>query len=142
MLIHHWHNILSMPRKDLDWHKQDIKDELIEWQEAKGFVASWSELSDVAYTYTRAKWDGFSLPPPLKPFLLFLGYWYMIPKYTLRWFFYYSIGKQLNSPIKVTEVRNPLKAHKLDHIANKYDLDPETFRQAVAQKSKRWFFLK
>lgn len=34
-LIHEWHSYLGMPKYSLDWHKNDIKDELEELKEAK-----------------------------------------------------------------------------------------------------------
>jgi hypothetical protein len=49
-----------MPKYDEEWHRQDMADELTEYEEASGFIDTWSELSDVAYTYTRAKRNGDS----------------------------------------------------------------------------------
>lgn len=47
--------MLNMPKYDEDWHKKDMADELAEYEEASGFIDTWSELSDVAYTYTSGK---------------------------------------------------------------------------------------
>src|SRR3989344_5053399 len=57
-LIESWHSLLNMPKHDLAWHTEDIADEFEEFKEARGFIDKWSELSDVAYTYTRAQWSG------------------------------------------------------------------------------------
>lgn len=53
-IINKWHSVLDMPKKDYYWHQADVLEELREFKEAKGLINKWSELSDVAYTYTRA----------------------------------------------------------------------------------------
>ena len=127
-LIHRWHSMLNMPKYDEAWHKQDLEDELAEYQEAKGFIDTWSELSDVSYTYTRAKWSGHTtFNFPLSRWRLYLGIIYMIPKYTLRWRFFRKLGQQFNKTLHISEVRNPKKIQKLKTIAEKYQLDPIEF---------------
>lgn len=54
-IINKWHSILDMPKKDYHWHQTDVQEELKELEEAEGLVNKWSELSDVAYTSTRAR---------------------------------------------------------------------------------------
>jgi len=142
-MINKWHSILDMPKNDLDWHKADISDELEELNEAKGLINKWSELSDVAYTYTRAHWSGHtSIKYPLSKINFYVGLLYMFPKYTLRWKFYRVLGKKIDKNIKITEVRNPKKIEKLKVIAQKYNIDGEKFTQEAKKLMKRWIFLK
>jgi len=132
-----------MPKYDLDWHENDIKDELEELKEAKGLIHKWSEVSDVVYTYTRANWSGHNkLVFPLKKTHFYIGLIYMIPKYTLRWKFFRKIGKSFDKNLKINEVRNPKKIEKLERIANKYNLDVDLFKDKVQKLSKKWVFLK
>lgn len=142
MLIKYWHSILDEPRESFEWHQNDIDDELKELTEAKGFIHWWSELSDVAYTYTRARWSGHNLKRPINFWLFSFGLVYMFPKYTLRWTFYYSIGKKFDKNLKITEVRNPKKTEKLEVIAKRYNIDPKEFKKEAEKRMKYWIFLK
>lgn len=134
--------MLNMPKYDEEWHKQDMEDELAEYKEANGFVATWSELSDVSYTYTRAKWSGHkTVPFPLTRILLYVGILYMIPKYTLRWRFFRDLGHQFDKNLNISEVRNPKKVTKLRVIAEKYNLDPDEFTNQATSLMKHRIFL-
>lgn len=117
-------------------------DELEELRGASGFLNVWSELSDVSYTYTRATWSGHKLDRPTSRYLLFVGYFYMFPKYTLRWLLFYSVGKKLNKNIKVTEVRNPKRIEKIENIAQKYQFDSMVFKAEIEKRLKYWPLLK
>ena len=142
-LINKWHSILDMPKRDLAWHKEDISDELQEFREAKGLINKWSELSDVVYTYTRARWSGHrTIEYPLGKIGFYIGLIYMFPKYTLRWRFFRVLGKKIDSNIKITEVRNPKKIEKLEKMARKYNLNPEQFKTEATKLMKKWIFLK
>ncbi len=135
--------MLQMPKYDEVWHRQDMADELLEYQEAEGFLDTWSELSDVAYTYTRAKWSGHTtIDFPLSRTKLYVGILYMLPKYTLRWKFFRDLGHKLNKDINISEVRNPKKTHKLHTIAEKYNLDPEQFTTEAKRLMKRRILLR
>ena len=142
-LIKKWHDTLNMPKHDEAWHKQDMADEIAEYLEATGPIDTWSELSDIAYTYSRAKWSGhdtFELPlPKIK---LFIGYIYMVPKYTLRWKFFRDLGHTFDKHLHISEVRNPKKTEKLKVIAEKYGLDPEEFTKKAQHLMKYRIFLK
>jgi len=132
-----------MPKYDLEWHKNDIKDELFELGEAKGIISKWSEISDVVYTYTRARWSGHKeLDFPLKKYHFYIGLVYMFPKYTLRWKFFNKLGKKFDKKLNITEVRNPKKVQKLEDIADRYNLDKDEFKKEVKRLSKKWIFLK
>lgn len=140
-LINRWHTKLNMPKYDEEWHKEDMADELAEYQEAVFFVDIWSELSDVVYTHTRAKWSGHTnINFPLSSWQFYLGVIYMIPKYSLRWRFFRKLGHQFDKNLNITEVRNPRKIEKLKNIAEKYNLPPEAF-QIRAEKMLRNNFL-
>jgi hypothetical protein len=129
-LINRWHNMLNLPKYDETWHKKDMADELTEYEEAEGLINTWSELSDVAYTHTRARWSGHTnIDFPLSRTRLIIGLLYMIPKYTLRWRFFRDLGHQFDKNLNIAEVRNPKKIEKLKVIAEKYNLDPELFTQ-------------
>ena len=142
-LIHRWHTILNMHKYDEAWHKQDMEDELAEYHEAVGIIDIWSELSDVAYTYTRAKWSGYeNINFPLSKWRLYIGIIYMVPKYTLRWRFFRKIGHQFDKNLHISEVRNPKKVTKLVSIAERYHLDPDLFQARAEEMLKRSFLLK
>ncbi len=142
-LIHRWHTKLDMPKYDEAWHRHDLADELAEYHEAEGIIDTWSELSDVAYTYTRAKWSGHTtINFPLARWKMYLGIIYMIPKYSLRWRFFRKLGYQFNKNLHISEVRNPKKIEKLRVIAEKYNLDPETFTKNATELMSRYFFLR
>ena len=135
--------MLDMPKKDFEWHQQDVLDELQEFNEAKGLINKWSELSDVVYTYTRAHWSGHkTIEYPFGKISFYVGLLYMFPKYTLRWKFYKVLGKKIDKNVKITEVRNPKKIEKLEHIAKKYNLDPAIFKYEAEKLMKKWIFLK
>jgi hypothetical protein len=132
-----------MPRHDLAWHENDIAEELEELHEARGIINRWSEYSDISYTYTRALWSGHKkISLPINYFLYLVGLAYMFPKYTLRWKFFHKLGKKLGAKNKVTEVRNPLKTHKLKEIAANYDLNADEFVSEANRLMKKSFFLK
>ena len=136
-IINKWHTILDMPKRDLEWHKQDVLDELAELKEAKGLINRWSELSDVVYTYTHE-----DIEFPLKKQYFYIGLFYMFPKYTLRWKFYRVLGKKFDNSLKISEVRNPMKIEKLEKIAKKYNLDSLKFIDEAKKLMRRWVFLK
>lgn len=142
-IINKWHSILDMPKKDFDWHKKDVAEELREFNEAKGLINKWSELSDVVYTSTRAHWSGHqNIEYPLGKVSFYVGLLYMFPKYTLRYKFYRVLEKKLGSPRKITEVRNPKKIEKLEKIADRYNIDRQKFITEAEKLMKKWIFLK
>jgi len=142
-LINRWHSVLDMPKHDLTWHERDILDELAEFGESKGLIHRWSELSDVVYTYTRAKWSGFNeVKFPFKKRYFYVGLLYMIPKYSLRWKFFRILGKKFDKNLKIAAVRNPNKNQKLVAIATRYKIDPEQFKTEAEKLKKKWIFFK
>ncbi len=133
-----WHSLLDMKKYDEAWHKQDVADELEEYKQEVALIKKWSELSDVVYTYTRAKWSGHKISFPFNKWQYYLGEIYMIPKYTSRWLFYRLVGLRMGSPVKIHEVRNPHKVDKLNIIAQRNNLDPDQFLKICERQLKYW----
>lgn len=129
-----------MKKESLEWHKNDISDELKELREESGILSRWSEYSDVAYTYTRARWTGYKIVRPISFAHFVIGLIYMFPKYTLRWLFFRRAGKKLG--VKIHEVRNPKKTQKLEDMAIRYGVDSREFTQVCNQQLKYWPLLK
>jgi hypothetical protein len=141
--LYHWHTMLAMPIHDAAWHQQDLEDELAEYHEATGLIDTWSELSDVAYTCTRAHWSGHTnIPFPLSRIQYVLGILYMLPKYSLRWRFFRRLGHHFDDSLHISEVRNPRKVAKLHTLAEKYHLDPIAFQIEAEHMLKHTFLLK
>jgi len=138
-----WHSALNMPKHDEQWHHDDMADELAEYYEAEGLLGTWSELSDVAYTYTRVRWSGHStITFPFSRLKFLTGVVYMIPKYSLRWYFFRTLGKRVNFNLLISEVRNPRKLEKLAAIAAKYQIDPTLFKTEAEKMLRYWILLK
>jgi hypothetical protein len=140
-MIDKWHTMLGMTKYDKSWHENDLSDELKEYYEETRFFRKWSELSDVVYTYTRAKWSGYKLNFPFNNFMFYLGVVYMIPKYTARWLFFRSAGKKVGAKKPLHEVRNPKKTHKLHQIAERNNLDKEKFQRVCENQLRYWILL-
>lgn len=141
MLTHFWHNLLAMPKYSEQWHRDDIADELEEYHEAKGVIPTWSEISDVVYTHTRAKWTGFKhIAFPLPWYHYPIGLLYMYPKYTFRWLFFRKVGKKFDTYI--SEVRNPKKVEKLHVLAERYGVEKEKFVEECKRVLRYWPLLK
>lgn len=139
MIFKVWHNLLGMEKHDRAWHEADIADELAEYEKAQGFIERWSELADIVYTYTRARWSGHArLASSLSSLQFFFGSLYMFPKYTLRWLFFRRAGRKSGAREIVREVRNPAKTEKLNGIASMYGIDEATFRD-VCERQQRWW---
>lgn len=140
MIVQKWHAYLDMPKKDRDWHRQDMADELEEYRTAASLINKWSEASDVVYTYSRGRWSGHDMVFPLGKMPYVLGTVYMYPKYTLRFWFFRKAGKRLGTD-EVHEVRNPRKTAKLHHIARKYNLDEVAFQKMCEKQLRHWLLL-
>jgi len=130
-----------MPKYDLEWHINDLADEMAEYHEEQKLLKKWSELSDVVYTCTRGKWSGHEVEFPLKNWQYGVGTIYMFPKYSLRYAFFRRAGKKAGSAKKLREVRNPKKVHKLHLIAEKHNLSKEEFQQICEKQLKYWVLL-
>lgn len=138
IILNRWHTWVDQPKHDKHWHRNDIADEMAELTEATGWLHRWSELSDVVYTVTRARWSGYNLDFPLKRRCYIIGLFYMYPKYSLRVLFYRCAGKKAGAKQKVNSVRNPKKRQKLIKIANQNQLDPELFVVICDKQRHHW----
>jgi hypothetical protein len=127
-----------MPKNDKQWHIDDMADEFAELQEAQGFIATWSEISDVAYTYSRGKWSGHTVELPISKPKYYVGLMYMYPKYTSRYIFFKRAGKKAGATKQLKEVRNPQKTHKLHTIATNYNIDQAAFQNVCEKQLKYW----
>lgn len=142
-LLDRWHTLLNMPKYDEAWHRQDLADEMAEYHEATGIIDTWSELSDVAYTYTRARWSAHhGIAWPLSRLQFVIGLIYMFPKYTLRWRFFRRLGRRIDPTLCINEVRNPRKIEKLHTIAEKYHIEPAAFKQEAQRMLRVHWLLK
>ena len=139
MIIKWWHSLLKMPRFDLQWHLQDLADEVKEYEEASGFLNLWSELSDVVYTCTRGQWSGHRIKFPYSISKFILGSIYMFPKYTIRWLFFRRAAKRIDPKSDMRAVRNPRKVHKCHQMAEEFGLDPVKFEKECSKMLKYWW---
>jgi hypothetical protein len=134
-----WHSWLAMPGFDQAWHERDLADELAEYHEETKLLKKWSELSDVVYTCTRARWSGHALAFPLRRWQFWVGLPYMYGKYTGRFLFYRHAGKKAGANKVIRCVRNPQKLHKLDNILAEQDITVDKAR-LLAQCKKQLRF--
>ncbi|KAL3463279.1 hypothetical protein BJX64DRAFT_287533 [Aspergillus heterothallicus] len=149
-----WHRVLHLPRQpSLAWHRARIREELAERRHARNFLQRLSEMSDVLFSTSRARHDGFEIHPRLfvsvfacpsrflrSTFGLGLAYAYMLTKFTLRWGFYRTAAYFAGSPkpFEVREVVNPRKKGKLDEVAERHQIDKERFRRICARLKWVW----
>lgn len=137
-MINLWHSLLRMVKYGKAWHKQDLADELAEYNEETNLFMKWSELSDVVYTCTRARWSGHNIKFPLSKVKFWVGVLYMIPKYTGRWLFFNRAGRKCGTKKPIHEVRNPKKVHKLHIIAERYKIDKKQFQKTCEKQLRYW----
>lgn len=139
-MINKWHDYLGMVKHDKKWHENDLKDELLEYEEESSLFKKWSELSDVVYTCTRGRWSGHNLKFPFSIWQFYLGASYMFPKYTFRWWFFKAAGRKLGAN-EVHEVRNPKKIAKLHQIAERNNINKIKFQNVCEKQLKYWILL-
>jgi len=138
-----WHSLLGLPVYERAWHAARVHEEMEELRAARGFFNVWSEMSDVVYDFTRARWGGYrDIKWPLLWRNFFVGLLYMFPKYTLRYLFFYTVGKRLHAQRKMTEVQNPRKDEKLRRIAVRYNLKEDDFVAECHKLARFWPLLK
>ncbi|CAZ84861.1 unnamed protein product [Tuber melanosporum] len=141
-LLRRWHRMLGLSRQSPpSWYRDRLREELQERRTAKTSLRKFSETSDVIFSISRARYDGFPVRtlPPFVASRDALLYTYMLAKYTLRWKFYRTAAILCNAPCdKVREVINPRKDHKLDEVASRYQIDPVEFRRVGRQLRRVW----
>jgi hypothetical protein len=139
-MLNHWHSWLGMPGFDRAWHESDLADELAEYHEETKLLKKCSELSDVVYTCTRARWTGHPLEFPLKAWQFYPGVCYMLPKYTSRFLFYRRAGRKAGADKTIRCVRNPQKLYKLDDILAEQKITVDKSRLlAICKKQLRYW---
>ncbi len=132
-----------MPKFDKAWHEADIADELQEYKEEARLLKRWSEVSDIAYTYTRANWSGHHLALPIARSHYLLGLLYMFPKYSGRFLFFRRAGRKAGASKDIRCVRNPKKLHKLNSLVEEQqmDVDLRLLKQICRKQMKYWLLL-
>ncbi len=59
-ILTHWHKVLNLSRQPLvSWHRDRIREELLELKTAESPLGKLSETSDVFFALSRAQHDGF-----------------------------------------------------------------------------------
>ena len=142
-LVERWYKALALvPQKSSSWYRHRLREELIERREAKTCHHKLSETSDVLFSITRARYDGFpvrSLPFPHSARWVAI-YAYMVSKYSLRWTFYRTVAYMCDARRLelVCEVVNPARDQKLEEVARRHHIDPEKFRAVACQLRRAW----
>ncbi len=115
------------------WYRDRLREELRERRIAKTPWQKLSETSDVFFSSSRARYDGFPVRkvPPFVTSRHVLVYAYMLTKFTLRWKFYRTAAIICNAPHydSVREVVNPSKDQKLEEVAMRHQIDPVEFKR-------------
>lgn len=142
-LLRRWHGMLGLSRQSPpSWYRDRLREELRERRAAKTPLQKLSETTDVFFSISRARYDGF----PVRKLPLFVAsrhvlvYTYMLAKYTLRWKFYRTVAFLQNASHYhlVREVVNPSKDHKLEEVASRHQIDPVEFKRLSHQLRRVW----
>ncbi|KAK3314035.1 hypothetical protein B0H66DRAFT_369791 [Apodospora peruviana] len=142
-LLRRWHKMLGLARQSPPtWYRDRVREELRERRAVTTFWRRLSETSDVFFSLSRARYDGFPVRP-LPPFDASRHaavYVYMFVKYTLRWGFYRTAARLCRAPHhdRVREVVNPAKEHKLKEVASRYRLEKTKFQRVGSQLRRIW----
>ena len=142
-LLRRWHRMLNLPRQTPpSWYRDRLREELQERRNAKTFLEKLSETSDVLFSISRARHDGFPIRnlPQFGATRHALAYTFMFAKYTLRWRFYRIAAKFCKAPHwdSVREVVNPGKDSNLRVVARRHNIHPEEFLNAGRQLRNVW----
>ena len=143
VILKRWHKMLGLSRQSPpSWYRDRLQEELRERRNAKTRWQKLSEASDVFFSSTRARYDGFPVRklPPFVTSRHLLVYAYMLAKFTSRWKFYRTAAIICNTPHydTVREVVNPSKDQKLEEVASHHQIDPVEFRRVGRQLRKVW----
>ena len=142
-LLKGWYKSLGLiPQTSPGWYRDRLREELVERRYAETSWRRLSETSDIFFTITRAEYDGFSLrsSPSLSSTRYISVYMYMISKYSMRWLFYraaaYMSGaRRLDL---MCEVVNLARDRKLEEMAQRHHLDPNSFKELGRQLRRVW----
>ena len=142
-LLKRWHGMLNLSRQSpSSWYRDRLREELQEHRVAKTSWQKLSEASDVFFSISRARYDGFpvrNLPPFVASRHIFV-YAYMLAKYTLRWKFYRTVATKCNASNydSVREVVNPGRDQKLEEVASRHGIDPADFKRVGRRLRQVW----
>ena len=131
-LLRRWHRMLGLARQSPpSWYRDRLREELKERRDAKTFLEKLSETSDVLFSISRARYDGFPVQslPPLRTTRHTLAYTFLLLKYT------FCKAPHWGS---VREVVNPGKDGNLREVARRHNIDPEEFVNAGQQLRNVW----
>lgn len=142
-LLKRWHAMLGLTRQSPpSWYRDRLREELREHRLAETRWQKLSEASDVFFSSSRARYDGFPIRklPPLVTSRHVLVYAYMLAKFTSRWTFYRTAAFMCDAPHyhSVREVVNPSKDQKLEEVASRHRIDPVTFKRVGRQLRRVW----
>ncbi|KAK3944417.1 hypothetical protein QBC46DRAFT_374274 [Diplogelasinospora grovesii] len=142
-LLHRWHKYLGLSRQSpSSWYRDRLHEELQERRVASTFWRKVSETSDVFFSISRARHDGFPVRrlPHFAASRHSLVYAYMLAKYTSRWKFYRAtaILCGVGDYSSVREVVNPSKDHKLEEVATRHRIDPIKFKRVGCRLRRIW----
>ncbi|KAL3476031.1 hypothetical protein BJX99DRAFT_228735 [Aspergillus californicus] len=142
-MLRQWHGVLRLTRQPVaSWHRDRVREELKERRMAETCGHRLSETSDVLFSLSRARYDGFPVRSvPCKVTLYYLlAHTYMVAKYTSRWSFYKVAAYLSGAPHYglVREVVNPKKSAKLDQVATRHQIDPMRFKAVSRQLLRVW----
>lgn len=141
--LQNWHKFLHLPRQSsVLWHRARLREELAELRNAKTSLSRLSEAADVAFSISRARFDGHALRISVLEMMPAGVLLYMVVKFSLRWCFYRLVafacgsrGRQLGA---VREVVNPRKMSKIDEVAGRHGLDPRLCRMWARKMMMFW----
>ncbi|KAF2834671.1 hypothetical protein M501DRAFT_517854 [Patellaria atrata CBS 101060] len=138
-----WHAMLGLPRQfPPTWYRDRLREELRERRTARTPWEKLSETSDVFFSISRARYDGYPVWN-MNPFIAFrygFVYMYMLTKYTSRWQFYRTTAIFCNIPHydSVREVVNPSKDNKMKEVASRHNINPEKFHRIGSRLRRVW----
>ncbi|KAI1197352.1 hypothetical protein F5X97DRAFT_324568 [Nemania serpens] len=142
IILRPWYTLLGLPLNlSPEWHHDRVREELIEYREAKTWLEALSEASDVFFSISRAKYDGVAgLELPQLNIHHVPIYGYLLAKFTSRRLFYWALAFLCGVPhhSSVREVVNPTKDHKLETVALRHDIEPEKFKRIGRRLRRVW----
>ena len=143
VLLRRWHKMLGLSlQSPRSWYRDRVREELLERRAAKTPMQKLSETSDVFFSISRARCDGFPVRelPHFTASRHALVYAYMLMKYTSRWKFYRTVATLCSAPhySQVCEVVNPSKDHKLEEVACRHQIDPVLFKRISFRLRRLW----
>lgn len=142
-LLKRWHRFLGLPQHSPpSWYRDRLREELQERRTAKTAWERLSETSDVLFSISRARYDGFPVRslPNFVASRHVLVYAYMLAKYTMRWNFYRITAILCSAPHydRVREVVNPSKDSKIKEVASRHHIDTVKFQKVGRQLRRVW----